>query len=170
MKLQQLRYLVAVTESRLNVTAAADKLHTSEPAVSKQIKLLEDELGFQIFVRDARNLTGVTPAGQQVINRAVAILREVQNLKRMSDDLRSEERGSLAIGTTHTQARYVLPPVIKAFRQRHPEVLLHLHQGTMEQIADMAALDRTDFRSSPTRSRRSGVTRCCRVICGIAAW
>ena len=105
MKLHQLRYLAAVAQTGLNITAAAEKLHTSQPGVSKQIKLLEDELGFQIFVRDGRNLTRVTPAGQQVIDRAVKILREVQNIKRLSDDLKDEERGSLSIATTHTQAQ-----------------------------------------------------------------
>jgi LysR family cys regulon transcriptional activator len=145
MKLHQLRYLAAVAQNGLNITAAADKLHTSQPGVSKQIKLLEDELGFQIFVRDGRNLARVTPAGQQVIDRAVRILREVQNIKRLSDDFKDEGRGTLSIGTTHTQARYVLPGVIKQFRERYPEVRLHLHQGTAEQIGEMAALDRIDF-------------------------
>ncbi len=145
MKLHQLRYLAAVAQSGLNITAAAEKLHTSQPGVSKQIKLLEDELGFQIFVRDGRNLSRVTPAGQQVIDRAVRILREVQNIKRLSDDFKDEARGSLSIATTHTQARYVLPEVVKAFRDQYPEVRLHLHQGTSEQIAEMAALDRIDF-------------------------
>jgi LysR family cys regulon transcriptional activator len=145
MKLHQLRYLAAVAQTGLNITAAAEKLHTSQPGVSKQIKLLEDELGFQIFVRDGRNLTRVTPAGQQVIDRAIRILREVQNIRRLSDDFKDEERGSLSIATTHTQARYVLPEVIKEFRDKYPEVRLHLHQGTSEQIAEMAALDRIDF-------------------------
>jgi LysR family cys regulon transcriptional activator len=145
MKLHQLRYLAAIAQNGLNITAAAAKLHTSQPGVSKQIKLLEDELGFQIFVRDGRNLARVTPAGQQVIDRAVRILREVQNIKRLSDDFKGEGRGTLSIGTTHTQARYVLPDVIKRFRERYPEVRLHLHQGTAEQIGEMAALDRIDF-------------------------
>src|SRR5499426_712318 len=83
MKLHQLRYLAAVAQNGLNITAAAQKLHTSQPGVSKQIKLLEDELGFQIFVREGRNLTRITPAGQQVIDRAIRILREVQNIKRL---------------------------------------------------------------------------------------
>ncbi len=145
MKLHQLRYLAAVAQSGLNITAAADKLHTSQPGVSKQIKLLEDELGFQIFVRDGRTLTRVTPAGQQVIDRAIRILREVQNIKRLSDDFKDEARGALSIATTHTQARYILPEVIRQFRETYPEVRLHLHQGTSEQLAEMAALDRADF-------------------------
>jgi LysR family cys regulon transcriptional activator len=96
-------------------------------------------------VRDGRNLTRVTPAGQQVVDRAIRILREVQNIKRLSDEFKDESRGSLSIATTHTQARYVLPEVIKAFREDYPEVRLHLHQGTSEQIAELAALDRIDF-------------------------
>jgi len=145
MKLHQLRYLAAVAQSGLNITAAADKLHTSQPGVSKQIKLLEDELGFQIFVRDGRTLTRVTAAGQQVIDRAIRILREVQNIKRLSDDFKDEARGALSIATTHTQARYILPEVIRQFRETYPEVRLHLHQGTSEQLAEMATLDRADF-------------------------
>ena len=139
MKLHQLRYLAAVAQSGLNITAAAQKLHTSQPGVSKQIKLLEDELGFQIFVREGRNLTRITPAGQQVIERALRILQEAQSIRDLSTELRDEGRGSLSIGTTHTQARYVLPDVIREFRGRYPQVRLNLHQGTSEQIAEMVA-------------------------------
>ena len=144
MKLHQLRYLAAVAQSGLNITAAAQKLHTSQPGVSKQIKLLEDELGFQIFVREGRNLTRITPAGQQVIERALRILQEAQSIRHLSTELRDEGRGSLSIGTTHTQARYVLPDVIREFRSRFPQVRLNLHQGTSEQIAEMVAGDRID--------------------------
>jgi LysR family cys regulon transcriptional activator len=144
MKLHQLRYLAAVAQSGLNITAAAQKLHTSQPGVSKQIKLLEDELGFQIFVREGRNLTRITPAGQQVIDRAQRILKEAQSIRDLSTELRDEGRGSLSIGTTHTQARYVLPDVIREFRNRYPNVRLNLHQGTSEQIAEMVAQDRID--------------------------
>src|SRR5688572_27783359 len=128
MKLHQLRYLAAVAQNGLNITAAAQKLHTSQPGVSKQIKLLEDELGFQIFTREGRTLTRITPAGQQVIERALKILREVQSIRSLSSELRDETRGSLSIGTTHTQARYVLPAVLKAFREHYPNIRLHLHQ------------------------------------------
>jgi len=144
MKLHQLRYLAAVAQSGLNITAAAQKLHTSQTGVSKQIKLLEDELGFQIFVREGRNLTRITAAGQQVIERALRILQEAQSIRDLSTELRDEGRGSLSIGTTHTQARYVLPDVIREFRSRYPQVRLNLHQGTSEQIAEMVAGDRID--------------------------
>ena len=144
MKLHQLRYLAAIAQSGLNITAAAQKLHTSQPGVSKQIKLLEDELGFQIFVREGRTLTRITPAGQQVVDRALRVLQEVQGIRGLSTELRDEGRGSLSIGTTHTQARYVLPAVIRDFRARYPNVRLNLHQGTSEQIAEMVAQDRID--------------------------
>ncbi|HTC16996.1 MAG TPA: HTH-type transcriptional regulator CysB [Steroidobacteraceae bacterium] len=144
MKLHQLRYLAAIAQSGLNITAAAHKLHTSQPGVSKQIKLLEDELGFQIFVREGRNLTRITPAGQQVIDRALRILQEAQSIRNLSTELRDESKGSLSIGTTHTQARYVLPDVIREFRARYPQVRLNLHQGTSEQIAEMVSSDRID--------------------------
>jgi LysR family cys regulon transcriptional activator len=144
MKLHQLRYLAAIAQSGLNITAAAQKLHTSQPGVSKQIKLLEDELGFQIFVREGRNLTRITAAGQQVIDRALRILQEAQSIRDLSTELRDEGRGSLSLGTTHTQARYVLPDVIREFRSNYPQVRLNLHQGTSEQIAEMVAQDRID--------------------------
>src|SRR5690349_8496347 len=144
MKLHQLRYLAAVAQSGLNITAAAQKLHTSQPGVSKQIKLLEDELGFQIFVREGRTLTRVTPAGRQVIERTLRVLQEVQSIKSLATELRDEGKGSLSIGTTHTQARYVLPDVIREFRSRFPNVRLNLHQGTSEQIAEMVEHDRVD--------------------------
>ena len=105
MKLHQLRYLVAVVENGLNITAAAQRLHTSQPGVSKQLKLLEDELGFRIFMREGRALTRLTPIGAQVVERAQRILAEIKSIRRLSEDLRNESGGSLSIGTTHTQAR-----------------------------------------------------------------
>ncbi len=145
MKFQQLRYLVAVHENGLNITAAARQLHTSQPGVSRQLKLLEEELGFQLFEREGRALTRTTDAGEEIISRAASILREMQNIRRTSAELRKADGGTLSIATTHTQARYVLPPVIRAFRLKYPKVRLHLHQGTSEQIAEMVARDRVDF-------------------------
>jgi LysR family transcriptional regulator, cys regulon transcriptional activator len=145
MKLQQLRFLAAVVQNDLNLTAAAAKLATTQPAVSKQLKLLEGELGFRIFTRRGRAFTKMTPPGERIVAHALRVLREVQNIKRMSEELRNEDRGALSIGTTHTQARYVLPTVIKTFCEKFPDVEFHLHQGTAEQIAEMAKLGRIDF-------------------------
>ena len=145
MKLQQLRYLLAIVDCGLNITAAAERLHTSQPGVSKQLKLLEDELGLQLFVRKGRSLADLTHAGRDVVERARRVMQEIQGIKRLGRTLYEEEEGSLAIATTHTQARYVLPPVIKRFRGRYPAIALDLHQGTSEQIASMAAQRQIDF-------------------------
>jgi LysR family cys regulon transcriptional activator len=145
MKLQQLKYLLAIADNGLNITAAADKLYTSQPGVSKQLKLLEEELGLQLFVRKGKSLGGVTAAGQQVIDRARLIMQEVENIRSLASDYYQEEEGTLSIATTHTQARYVLPDVIRVFRDRYPRVSLNLHQGTSEQIADMVKANEIDF-------------------------
>ena len=145
MKLQQLRYLAAVVQSDLNITAAAAKMSATQSAISKQLKLLEDELGFNVFARSGRILTRVTPPGERVIRHALKMLRETENIQGLSEDLKEDDRGSLSIGTTHTQARYVLPQIIQQFRLSYPNVQFHLHQGTSEQIAQMADVDRIDF-------------------------
>jgi len=145
MKLQQLKYLLAIVDNGLNITQAAEKLYTSQPGVSKQLKLLEEELGMQLFTRRGKSLGGITAAGEQVIDRARIIMAEVDNIRSLASDFYREEEGTLSIATTHTQARYVLPDVIREFRDRYPGVSLNLHQGTSEQIADMVAANEIDF-------------------------
>ena len=145
MKLQQLKYLLAIADNGLNITAAAERLYASQPGVSKQLKLLEEELGLQLFTRKGKSLGGITAAGEQVIERARLIMQEVENIRSLASDYYQEEEGTLSIATTHTQARYVLPGVIKEFRKRYPRVSLNLHQGTSEQIADMVAANEIDF-------------------------
>jgi len=145
MTLQQLRYLLGIADSGLNITAAAERLYTSQPGISKQLKLLEQELGIQLFTRKGKSLAAITPAGHEVIARARRILREVENIRSLASDMSEEQEGTLSIATTHTQARYVLPDVVKAFRSRYPKVNLELHQGTSEQIAELVATNRVDF-------------------------
>ena len=145
MKLQQLRYIWEVARHDLNVSQTAEWLYTSQPGVSKQIRMLEDELGVQIFLRSGKQLTSVTPAGEAIIALAGKILAETDNIKRVAKEHSDHRRGSLSIATTHTQARYVLPPVIKAFAAKYPEVSLHMHQGSPMQIAELAAKHNVDF-------------------------
>jgi len=145
MKLQQLKYMLAIVDNGLNITAAAEKLYTSQPGVSKQLKLLEEELGLQLFVRKGKSLGSITSAGQHVIDRARMIMQEVDNIRSLASDFYHEEEGTLSIATTHTQARYVLPDVVREFRGRYPDVNLNLHQGTSEQIADMVKTNEIDF-------------------------
>ena len=136
MNLQQLKYLCAIVDNGLNVSDAAEALYTSQPGISKQIRQLEDELGLRVFVRQGKRLTSLTPAGEVVVSTARRALREIGNLKRVADEFRSEDSGVLGIATTHTQARYVLPPVLSKFATRFPKVRLVLHQGNPVQVAE----------------------------------
>lgn len=145
MTLKQLKYLIGIVDGGLNITAAAERLYTSQPGISKQLKQLEAELGVQLFTRKGKSLAAITPAGREVIERARKILREVDNITSLASDLTAEQEGTLSIATTHTQARYVLPDVIKAFRERYPKVDLELHQGTSEQIAELVASQQVNF-------------------------
>lgn len=145
MKLQQLRYLSAIAQSNLNISAAAESLYTSQPGVSKQIRLLEEELGIELFGRNGKHLSRLTPVGEQILQRAQRILQEVRNIQTLAEEARHHERGNLSIATTHTQARYALPPVIQRFRARYPQVTLQLHQGSPTQIAELAASGEVDF-------------------------
>jgi len=145
MKLQQLRYIWEVAHHELNVSATAQSLYTSQPGISKQIRLLEDELGVEVFARSGKHLTHVTPAGETIIEQAGEILRKVDSIKQVALEFSNEKKGSLSIATTHTQARYALPPVIGEFIDRYPDVSLHMHQGSPIQIAELAADGEVDF-------------------------
>jgi len=145
MKLQQLKYIWEVARHNLNVSATAESLHTSQPGISKQIRLLEQELGIQVFQRSGKHLTEITPAGKEIITIAGQILEQVKNIRQVSQEFSDSSKGSLSIATTHTQARYVLPAVIKAFIDKYPGVTLNMHQGTPVQISEMAAKGTVDF-------------------------
>ncbi|MFT6189772.1 MAG: LysR family cys regulon transcriptional activator [Oleispira sp.] len=145
MKLQQLRYIWEVAHHDLNVSATAQVLYTSQPGISKQIRLLEDELGVEIFARSGKHLTRITPAGEAILKVAGEILRKVESIKQVAQEFSDETKGSLSIATTHTQARYALPSVIESFMGKFPDVSLHMNQGTPMQIAEMAANGGVDF-------------------------
>ena len=145
MKLQQLRYIVEVLNHNLNVSATAESLYTSQPGISKQVRMLEDELGVQIFGRSGKHLTHVTPAGKDIINISREILSKVEGIKAVANEHTLPDQGKLNIATTHTQARYALPQVIQGFMTKFPKVSLHMHQGTPQQISDAAARGDADF-------------------------
>jgi len=145
MKLQQLRFATEVARRGLNVSAAADALHTSQPGISKQIKSLEDELGIEIFVRHGKRMAAVTEPGKAVLAIAERILAEAANMKRAGEEFANEKLGTLTIATTHTQARYALPKAVAAFKKRYPDVRLVLHQGNPTQICEMVAAGEADL-------------------------
>ena len=145
MNLQQLRYLSEVVRQGLNISDAAAALYTSQPGVSKQIRLLEDELGVEIFVRNGKRIVAVTEPGKAVLAIARRILHDAGNLKQVGQEFHSQDSGHLTIATTHTQARYALPPVVKQFIKRYPKVQLGLHQGNPTQIAEQVLNGEADI-------------------------
>lgn len=139
MKLQQLRYLREVVRRGLNVSEAAEALYTSQPGISKQIRLLEDELGVQILVRHGKRVVDLTEPGRIIVDIAERMLQDAESLKAVGREFGKEDTGSLAIATTPTQARYALPAVVQRFIERHPRVRLNLREGSPEQIVDLVA-------------------------------
>lgn len=145
MNLQQLRYLHEIVKHELNISDAAKALYTSQPGLSTQIKSLEEELGIEIFVRNGKRLTTITEPGKTVLEIAQRMLHDADNLKQVGQEFRSQDSGSLTIATTHTQARYALPPVVKQFIGRYPKVKLSLHQGSPTQIAQQVLNGEADI-------------------------
>ncbi|HMA89697.1 MAG TPA: CysB family HTH-type transcriptional regulator [Burkholderiales bacterium] len=145
MKLQQLRYLTEVARRGLNVSEAAEALHTSQPGVSRQIRALEDELGVEVFARRGKRLTAITEPGRAVIAIAERVLAEAANLKRAGEEYANEALGTLTIATTHTQARYAMPQAVAAFKRRYPAVRLVIHQGNPTQICEQVLAGEADL-------------------------
>jgi LysR family cys regulon transcriptional activator len=145
MKLHQLRYVSEVVKQGMSISLAADALHTSQPGVSKQIQLLEQELNLQIFQRHGKRLTGITVPGQSIVDLAERVMRDMENIKRVGEEFSHEDVGSLTIATTHTQARYRLPSAVKAFMEKYPQVKLNIHQGNPTQVAEQVESGEADI-------------------------
>jgi len=137
MNFQQLRSVREAIRCNFNLTDVAEALHTSQPGVSRQIRELEEELGFELFVRSGKRLTGLTIPGAHVLPIIEGILLGAANLRTAGQDLNDKQEGVLSIAGTHSQARYALPTAVEAFRTQYPNVSLHLHQGSPRQVAEM---------------------------------
>lgn len=145
MTLTQLRYLIAIADSGLNITLAAQRVHATQPGLSKQLKALEDQLGLQLFTRRGRSLDAITEAGDEVIARARRILAEADNIRAYAENRRGDSAGSLTLVTTYTQARYMLPPVIAALKQRYPQLSIHLEPAGDSEVFDRLSRGETDL-------------------------
>ena len=145
MKLQQLRFLDAVVRNNLNVSSAAEELFTSQPGVSHQIKLLEDELDIQIFERSGKKLTSISPAGHAILEHVGNLLSNAKNIKQTAREFSKSNRGSLTIATTHTQAQFILPPILQRFAHKFPQIELRVHQGNPRSMCKLAANNQVDF-------------------------
>ncbi|MDO4693988.1 MAG: LysR substrate-binding domain-containing protein [Eikenella sp.] len=159
MKLQQLRYFLEVSRRNLNISEAAEVLFTSQPGISKQIKLLEDELGVSLFVRHGKRIVSLTPPGQAVVEIAERIFRDVQNIRNIGTEFAEQDSGRLTVATTHTQARYVLPAVVTAFLRLYPKVKLSLIPAAPAVIDQMVADGRVDFAINSEAELRDAALR-----------
>ena len=145
MKLQQLRFVREVARNGLNISAAAHSLNTAQPGVSSQIRQLEEELGIDIFVRHGKRLTAITEPGHQVVAIIERVLQDTDSIKCVAQEFSQQATGSLSIATTHTQARYSLPPAIKRFTEQYPNVSLNIHQGNPTQICEYVLSGEADI-------------------------
>ncbi len=137
MNFQQLRIVRETVRCNFNLTDVAAALYTSQSGVSKHIKDLEDELGVELFVRRGKRLLGLTEPGRELSGVVERILLDAANVRRLAQQFSQSSRGELTVATTHTQARYALPPAVAAFRKMFPEVRLVLHQGSPSELAAM---------------------------------
>ena len=145
MDIRQLQALLTLINNDFSVSLTAEKLYLVQSAVSQQLKRLEQELGSDLFIRKGKRLTGLTRFGEQVEEQARAAIQAIRNIERMAKDEQQQNQGILRIGCTHTQARYILPPVISLFNRRFPEIELQMHQGNPQQLVDWAVHDVVDF-------------------------
>ena len=145
MTLTQFKYLLSIVDNKLNITKAAESSNTSQPGISKQIKLLEDELGAFIFARKGKKITALTSFGEEVVWYAKKILQDVDNIKLLSDQISDVDEGVLTLATTSAQARYILPEVIQVFKDDFPKVKLELKLGSSEQIREMVIKNEVDL-------------------------
>ncbi|HEY4317191.1 MAG TPA: CysB family HTH-type transcriptional regulator [Herbaspirillum sp.] len=144
MNFQQLRSIREAARCGFNLTEVANVLFTSQPGVSRQIRELEEELGVEIFERNGKRLTGLTEPGKGILHIVERLLLEAENLRQASNEYAGEQSGTLAVATTHTQARYVLPQVVQTFRNAFPQVRIALQQSSPEHIADWVVSGKAD--------------------------
>ncbi len=145
MNFQQLKIVREAARRQFNLTEVSMVLDASQSAVSKQIKDLEDELGLILFSRKGKRLLGLTEPGKLVLQHACKILQEQENLQAVAERFLKQDEGRLVLATTHTQARYSLPEIVRRFREEFPKVHLALHQATPAEIAMMLETDEADI-------------------------
>lgn len=145
MNIKQLRFIVEISRQELSVSKAAAALHISQPGISKQVLLLEEELGFHIFSRARSRLVGLTPEGARVVDFAEKALEQISNIHRVSQERKRPSARVISIATSHTQARYVLSEIMKNFAAKFPRVNIRLRLGNPQQIADLVLSGEADI-------------------------
>ena len=145
MNLQQLKIVIETAKQNFNLTEVANTLFTSQSGISKHIKDLEDELGVELFVRKGKRFLGLTDPGKELIQIAERMLLDAKNIKKLADQFSQGDHGQLTIATTHTQARYALPEIIRQFKTAFPKVHLAIHQGSPNEIVEMLKKGEADI-------------------------
>ena len=151
MNFQQLRIIREAARREYNLTEVANALYTSQSGVSRHIRELEDELGIELFVRHGKRLLGMTEPGKELLVIAERMLHDANNIRKLAETFANREHGRLHVTTTHTQARYALPRVVKEFRSQFPQVQLELHQGGPDEIVRLLQAGETDIGISSER-------------------
>ena len=137
MKLRQLQCLCAVADAGFNISRAANVLHATQPAVGKQVRELEDELGVDLLLRQGGRVTGLTDAGERTLQWARRALQCADNIRAMTRETGDQAVGSVAIATSHAHATYVLLPPVSVFSRTFPNVRINVLQGTPDRVAEL---------------------------------
>ncbi len=145
MNFHQIRYLCEIAKRGYNFSEVARALHTSQPGISRQIQMLEEELGFPVLTRQGKRITGLTRQGELALASARRIIGELNGLRQLSEDHRHKSDGTLIVATTHFHARYTLLEAVLKFRKTHPDVSLILHQSTPLDIARRVTSEEADI-------------------------
>jgi len=142
MNIRALHYLVTLADVR-HFSKAAELCYVSQPTLSTQIRKLEDELGVQLVERSPRHVM-MTAVGEQIVERARAMLAEVQAMKALAERSRDPHSGTLRLGIFPTLAPYLLPHVVPRIRARFPRLTLRLFEEKTADILSMLELGRLD--------------------------
>lgn len=145
MTLTQIKLLIEIYKSNFNLSEATETMHIVQSAGSRQLKLLEEELGFPVFTRKGHRLTGFTQTGEKVFEQAKQICMAERNIKRISSNILNPDNGCIRLGTTHTQARYLLPAVLQKYRKAYPKIKLHIEESSPENLYHFLQLDKIDI-------------------------
>ena len=145
MNFQQLRIIQEAVRCHFNLTEVANALFTSQSGVSKHIKDLEDELGVELFVRRGKRFLGLTEPGKEVVEIVKRMLLDANNIRHLAAQFSQSDQGQLCVATTHTQARYALPPIVSQFKAAFPKVRLVLYEASPSEIVAMLLSGEADI-------------------------
>src|ERR1700760_4357825 len=144
MTLLQLRILREIERQSLSISAAAKALHTSQPGVSRQIQMLERDLGVPLLVRQKNRIVAFSPAGRSILAVAKSLLNQAGNIELIAQEARGRS-GRLGGATSHLHARYTLLQPFKALQKKYPHVQRLLFQAEPAEIPRLVTEHEADI-------------------------